>query len=749
MKILRLLLALVAVFGLTALLAVALPLPDLKPPAPDPADEPTETAPTPPRFPALDDAYRSAADALRQRDCDQALSRLAPRADAEHPESSFARVVQGLYAHSCEDVERARELLFLGGGRGTVLEDWRLLVLADVTSALGEHAIAEASLEKLLDGHAESPLVWQALETAAENAWEGGDAEGALAAIERSRRQPVQGAMAENTRIRLESLAWEIGAATGSSSVQREAGRRLLVYSPARAGELEVFDAFPEVAESPGVPWTEILTREQLVERARVLLGEDRPEVAATTLAAIPETRHTFDTRLLTVEALTRSRRGAEARELLTGLDPATEENRAALAWARAQILEDMSTAYRGRRNLPSAERRALRHRYREELAYVTRLGHPPWTRQALRELFRERVDQDRFEDAIEVLATLRRLDPADDTGAEWLWNLGWDAYQSRNPTGAIGYWAELASLYPEDRYDRAGQYWTGRAYEVLGDEKRAREIYARVAAVDTTDFYRRYALVRLGEAPQTAPRVEPEPWPDDPVLQRARLLTDLGLEELAQTELEALWQQAEEPAAQALESLILARQGQSRSSIRWIRRAFPDLGSARQAAVPREAMELYYPLAYLDDVRASAQRAGLPLPLVLGMIRQESGFDRLATSRVGAKGLMQLMPATGREVAQRIGLPYSPHRLADPSFNTRLGTTYFRQVLSMFDGNVELALAGYNGGPYRIKRLWRRAGARDEDSFLEGLPVSESKIYVKRIVLLSDSYDRLYELEG
>jgi soluble lytic murein transglycosylase len=127
-------------------------------------------------------------------------------------------------------------------------------------------------------------------------------------------------------------------------------------------------------------------------------------------------------------------------------------------------------------------------------------------------------------------------------------------------------------------------------------------------------------------------------------------------------------------------------------------------------------------------------------------MVRQESAFDHHATSHAGARGLMQLMPATAREVAGKIGLPYSPGRLAEPAFNVTLGTTYFRDVLGMFDGNLELALAGYNGGPYRIRRLWREAaGAVPLDAFLEGLPVEESRIYTKRILLLADSYRQLY----
>jgi soluble lytic murein transglycosylase len=106
----------------------------------------------------------------------------------------------------------------------------------------------------------------------------------------------------------------------------------------------------------------------------------------------------------------------------------------------------------------------------------------------------------------------------------------------------------------------------------------------------------------------------------------------------------------------------------------------------------------------------------------------------------------MQVMPGTGREVARRLGMPWSSRKLTEPEYNLRLGTAYFRQVLTMFDGDVELALAGYNGGPYRIQRLWREArGAHEIDSFLEGLDIPESRTYVKRILLLADSYQQLY----
>ena len=252
--------------------------------------------------------------------------------------------------------------------------------------------------------------------------------------------------------------------------------------------------------------------------------------------------------------------------------------------------------------------------------------------------------------------------------------------------------------------------------------------------------------LARLKAPPPAAEAAHPaEPWPDDPALVRAQLLSDLGLDELAQSELDLVRDRAQPRSVAALQGLVFARRGERRKSVMAIHEAFPALGGPLQAAVPEEALKLYYPLDFERPIRASAAANGLPPALVFGVIRQESAFDANAQSRAGASGLMQLMPGTARELARGLGLSWSRQQLSDPSWNVQVGTSYLRQVMAMFGGNLELALAGYNGGPYRIKRLWREAGGSDLDRFLEGLSIEESKIYVKRILVLSDSYRRLY----
>ena len=114
---------------------------------------------------------------------------------------------------------------------------------------------------------------------------------------------------------------------------------------------------------------------------------------------------------------------------------------------------------------------------------------------------------------------------------------------------------------------------------------------------------------------------------------------------------------------------------------------------------------------------------------------------------RVGAKGLMQLMPATAREMSGKLGMDYHPSRLEDPEVNLRLGAAYLRQLIDEFDGNVELAVASYNGGPNRIRRLWKENGGGELDSFVETMTLDESRDYVKRVLVLADSYRQLYPL--
>ena len=174
---------------------------------------------------------------------------------------------------------------------------------------------------------------------------------------------------------------------------------------------------------------------------------------------------------------------------------------------------------------------------------------------------------------------------------------------------------------------------------------------------------------------------------------------------------------------------------------MRSARRAFPHLATVEQDSVPPYFLRMYYPRKYEDAIMKYARQNNLDPYLIMGLVHQESTFNPLARSPVGAVGLMQLMPPTAKELARRLR---SSANVEDPEVNIRLGTFYFRQLVDMFGGVVQLAVASYNAGMGNVMR-WRRAAPKKPlDEFIESMPFPETRNYVKRVTMLSASYRRL-----
>jgi soluble lytic murein transglycosylase len=132
---------------------------------------------------------------------------------------------------------------------------------------------------------------------------------------------------------------------------------------------------------------------------------------------------------------------------------------------------------------------------------------------------------------------------------------------------------------------------------------------------------------------------------------------------------------------------------------------------------------------------------AGAPEPaLVLGITRQESGFDPTVRSGADARGMMQLLPSTAQVVARRMGVSYSASRLYEPDLNMQLGSAYLGQIVDRFSGSYVMAIAGYNAGPGRPSQ-WTafcgdpRGGTQDPLDFIECIPFGETRNYVMRVL--------------
>ena len=140
------------------------------------------------------------------------------------------------------------------------------------------------------------------------------------------------------------------------------------------------------------------------------------------------------------------------------------------------------------------------------------------------------------------------------------------------------------------------------------------------------------------------------------------------------------------------------------------------------------------FPTPFRDEVVAKAREIGLDAALMYGLIRQESRFITDARSHVGASGLMQLMPATARWTARKVGLRFTPGMINDPQVNLHLGASYLKLVLDDFDGSLAMATAAYNAGPNRPRR-WREPSTIEAAAWAEGIPFNETRDYVKKVL--------------
>jgi soluble lytic murein transglycosylase-like protein len=185
---------------------------------------------------------------------------------------------------------------------------------------------------------------------------------------------------------------------------------------------------------------------------------------------------------------------------------------------------------------------------------------------------------------------------------------------------------------------------------------------------------------------------------------------------------------------------------------------AYREIGQlAREAGDAHLAMKLlpgpdgdrrWYPQAYRALVTKVAGEYDVPPSLLWALMRTESAFQNYVTSRAGARGLMQIMPKTGRNIARTLGYEiWSPDALYDPEISLRFAGWYVRQLIDKFKGQLPLAIGSYNGGPHNVARWLLAKGQKTAlDEFVEEIPFRETRGYVKKVLRVMAQYQRLYE---
>jgi len=258
-----------------------------------------------------------------------------------------------------------------------------------------------------------------------------------------------------------------------------------------------------------------------------------------------------------------------------------------------------------------------------------------------------------------------------------------------------------------------------------------------------------------VGPAPAAMPReigalalpANPsEAMKTDPRFARVDLLRRIGLVESAWEELEDVVETSVgDPVRLYGASSAYVRDERYHLALRIVRRHFGALSTSGDPALPRAFWEVIYPLGWRDEVADAAGRAGLDPFLVAAIVREESSYYPRAVSRAGARGLMQLMPATAKPMADVRGLPFEGGGvLDDPRANLEMGTAFLAGLMKEF-GEPRLAVAAYNAGPRRVREWWKARRTSDLEAFVEQIPYDETRAYVKRVMLSWSEYRRLY----
>ncbi len=509
-------------------------------------------------------------------------------------------------------------------------------------------------------------------------------------------------------------------------------------------------------------------------------------QAAASALSRLPAGRPaTADLLPLEIEraeALFTARRWAESRDAFERVARlATRSDERDLASLRlAECDVQMGRARQARSGLAphlNGPRRA-EARYFDLLVTKATASGPAYVAQA-RRFIQEFSDSAWTEEALNALAT-HLIMTGDDAGADQVfrellvrfprgrhaeragWKVGWTAYRA-------GRFAETAAIFdiaaanaPRADFRPSWLYWSARAYEQVGDERTAGIRYRLTATDYFNSYYGRLASRRLterGDAPVAQSVVvdaETMPSPLVPSSLLVRELVGLGLHADALREIDyaqRVWGRS--PALDATAAWIRHRDaGQLvamerfqhlRGAINQMKRAYPQYLAAGGETLPPDVLKIIFPLDYWPLIKAQAEQRGLDPYLMAALVAQESTFTADIRSSANAYGLMQIIPATGRRYAAKVGIRgFSLSLLTTADTNVRLGMTYFKDLMDRF-GGAHFALAGYNAGEHRVVRWKAERPGVPQDEFIDDIPFPETQNYVKRILGTAEDYRRLY----
>lgn len=373
-------------------------------------------------------------------------------------------------------------------------------------------------------------------------------------------------------------------------------------------------------------------------------------------------------------------------------------------------------------------------------------------------------ADRDRADKALDTYRQAAENAGSGAMAAEALWQAGWLYFKEGRHVEALRVFDDIGRGQPAGMVALQAQYWKARAHEKLGDPKKALEAFYTVCREAPNSYYCQIGRTREAWAQAVTQElslsevnsVELIESPGQNVTsdihyQRARELQVLGWQREAGEELATLIPKILNDQKTILWlARLLATAGAYHRSLSLIRTYFSDILDRGGARVQRAIWEAAYPGGYLGTIESFPNNQGIDSRLVTAVIREESAYNPLAVSSAGALGLMQVMPQTGQKIATQLGQPtFIRERLFEPCYNIRLGSTYLRQLGAKFGNNLVYVIAAYNAGPDAVAKWIQQFGNKDRDEFIESIPYTETRNYVKKVLRSYGEYKRIYGVNG
>jgi soluble lytic murein transglycosylase len=356
-----------------------------------------------------------------------------------------------------------------------------------------------------------------------------------------------------------------------------------------------------------------------------------------------------------------------------------------------------------------------------------------------------------RKQEAIALYTTVMKSFPNSQVYDDAASRLAWLYYSNREWGQAYATFQNLASSARDSAFRTAGLYWQARTAEKLGDTETAVRLYRQIFDGSEESYYQALAmrgLLRAGIAVDdpktnafpTTPEADPPLTPEIAFhLSRARELAAISLNRLAVMELNEVDRLSKNHPR--LRPLLMHEYFKNQAYNR-------SLAIANQLPSSSSDRNLFrFPIAYWEMIQQKAQERELDPYLILALIRQESLFDPRARSPATALGLMQLLPSTAARVAKQIGMPPpSNEQLFQPEINLTLGTQYLKDLMQRYSNDWFKAIAAYNAGESAVDRWEKELATDDVEEFVERIPYSETRGYVKLVMRNHRIYKRLYD---